>query len=246
MDDNDKYLIKVPKQILSYLRLLSQERCLISVAFGDQERHTFLTVILAINDKKQHITLDFGPQDYLNKRLLGSALIRFSTEYQGVKVRFDGRNIKQITYSGQPAFSVTLPSSLYWLQRRQFYRVKLPLSRKSYCTLSLLDPETEQKVKVNFPIYDLSAVGFSFLSESSLFLEQLKPTTEFNRCNLVLDENINLNVSISICYKTIQNPDKDDSFNRVGCYIINTTPRTESAILRYMQDIEREIKHKKK
>ena len=46
--DLAKFLVRNPKQVMSYLKLLSAERCLISAGFGEDDKDTFLTAIIEI------------------------------------------------------------------------------------------------------------------------------------------------------------------------------------------------------
>jgi len=240
----EKYLVKNPKKILTYLKVLSAERCLISAGFGEENKDTFLTAIMDINEKDQTITIDCGPREYLNKRLLNSAVIKCTAEYKGIKVLFEGRKIKKAGTVGTPAFSISIPSSIYWIQRRQFYRIKSPLSKKSYCAISFKNKETEEKSTIKFKLNDLSANGISFLNESSDISRQLIPSAEFINCNLVLDNEIPLTINIEVRQKAPQNPNKPEKTECIGCLITNITPRIESTLLRHIQAIEREIKQK--
>jgi c-di-GMP-binding flagellar brake protein YcgR len=246
MTDIAKYLVRNPKQVLTYLKMLSAERCLISATFGTDNKDTFLTAIIDIDEKKQTITIDCGPKEYLNKKLLDSAIIKCSTKYKGIKVLFEGRKVKKSGKPGQPAFSLSIPSSIYWMQKRQFYRIKSPLSKNSYCTISFKDPETEEVTTVDLKLNDLSACGISVLNESTDFSAQFSPSATFDKCSLVLENEETLNIDLEVRHKLPLNPNNPGKTERIGCKIINPTPRVESTILRYMQNIEREIKQKEK
>lgn len=244
--DIAKYLVRNQKQVLSYLKLLSAERCLISAAFGENDKDTFLTAIIEIDESKQTLTIDCGPKEYLNKKLLESAIIKLKTEYKGIKVQFEGRKVKKSGTSGQPAFTIPLPGSIYWVQRRKFYRVKSPLSKDSYCAVKFKDTETDEETTVNLKLYDLSGNGFSMLNESIEFSNQLIPSAVFENCELVMENEENQNISFEVRHKLPQNPNKPGKTERIGCHITDQSPRTESTILRYMQNIERELKQKEK
>ncbi len=244
MQDISKYLDNNPKRVLSYLKILLKERCLISVAFGIDEKDTFLTAIIAIDEKKQTLTIDCGPKEYLNKRLQSSAIIKFSTKYQGIKVLFEGRKVKKAGNSSQPSFIIPIPNSIYWFQRRQFYRVKSPLSKKSSCLVSFYKPETEEEISVELPLYDISASGFSFIKESEEFSELFNPSSEFEKCFLKLANEEDQSVSFEVKHVTPINPNKTQAGVRIGCRITEITPGTETTIVRYMQIIDREIKQK--
>lgn len=243
-----QYLITQPKQVLSHLKLLSKNRCLVSAAFGSGEKDTFITAILDIDEKKQTITIDCSPKEYLNKKLLDSLIIKFSTSYQGITVSFEGRRVKKARTPEQPAFIIPIPGSILWLQRRQFYRTRSPLSKNSYCTICFVDPETEEQTNVDFKLYDLSASGFSFLfdtEDSSKFSSLLSTATHFENCKLVLEGEKGQPLSFEVRHRlTTINPNNQQKIERIGCRITNATPRTESTILRYMQIIDRELKQK--
>ena len=243
MENLSEYLVKNPKQILLHLKVLASEKCLIAANFG--ENHSFLTVIIDINEKKQIITIDCGPKEYLNKELLSLGIVNCKAEHNGIKVLFEGREIKKAGKLGQPALSIKIPESIYRIQRRQFYRVRSPLSKKSYCTIPFPQTEGDSTVKnntLNFQLFDLSASGFSILSDSDELAERLIPSAEYNNCQLVLDNTDKHRISFIVRSKFAINPKKPNKNQRIGCEFVSTPPKAESAFLRYMQEIEREIK----
>lgn len=244
MADISKYLEKNSKKVLSYLKLLLNERCLISAAFGDGEKDTFLTALIDLNEKQQTLTIDCGPKEYLNKKLLSSAIIKFSTEYQGIKVFFEGRKVKKSGSSNNPSFIVPIPGSMYWVQRRQFYRIKSPLSKNSFCSITHHDEKTEEDTNIELKLYDISASGFCVLNESHEISNLFVATAEFDNAKLVLEDEMELPIAFEVRYKQPLNPSNPNKTERIGCRILNTTPRLESTILRYMQNIDREIKQK--
>lgn len=240
MSDLAKYLVRSPKQVSSYLKMLAKERCLISACFGDGEKDTFLTAIMKIDEKNQSILVDCGPKEYLNKRLLDSAIIKCSAEFQGIKVLFEGRRVKKAGSPSQPAFLIPIPKSIFWVQRRQFYRVKSPLSKESHCAISILDNETNEQNIINLSLYDLSVSGFSISNKSKALANYFEPTQELPQCQLILENEATLTIDIEVRHVTNHNIKPE----RIGCHITNPSPRIESVMLRYMQNIERENRQK--
>ncbi len=240
MENLSEFLVTNPKQILSHLKSLMTNKCLISAAFSD--RQSFLTAILSIDEKGQTLTIDCGPKEYLNKELLSSGIVNFKTEYQGISVLFTGREIKKSGDDGEH-FSLTMkiPESIYWVQRRKSYRVRSPLSKNSYCSVTLQNEENQTEETHDFKLYDISVTGFSIFCESQESADILTVSTEYNNCSLVLEDKF-YQVSFTIQSKTSFNINKPKKNQRIGCKFINTLPPTESAFLRYMQKIEREIK----
>lgn len=242
MVTDGKYLISQQKQIIKYLNLLSQERCLISAVFGKDDKDTFLSAILDLDEKKQTLTIDCGPKEYLNKKLLDSSVIKCSSNYKGIAVFFEARKVQKAGEINAPKFILPLPKSLFWVQRREFFRVKSPLSKNSLCKVDFkgLDVESE------FKIHDLSANGFSMLSDTPQASPKLRPKAEFNNCKLILKDEEPLTISFEVRNKLPFNLKKPKETERIGCLLTHITPRIESTILRYIQNIERENKLKEK
>jgi len=244
MDDLAQYLIKNPKQIINHLKKLMTNKCLISAVFG--EKQSFLTAILAIDEKNNLITTDCGPKEYLNNELLSCGTVECKTDYEGIKVLFKGLQVKKSGDAGQFALEMKMPDELYWVQRRNSYRVRSPLSKNSYCTVTLQDleqdSENETEETHELKLYDISVTGFSVLCETQELAEQLTVSSKFDHCQLVLDDDKTYNISFIVQSQTPLNINKPEKTQRIGCKFINPTPPTESAFLRYMQKIEREIK----
>ena len=69
MENIAKYLVRSPKQVLAYLKLLSAERCLISAGFGESDNDTFLTAIIDIDVElpdEFHVYVNHKMTDYLS------------------------------------------------------------------------------------------------------------------------------------------------------------------------------------
>lgn len=246
MENLSDYLITNPKQIEIYLKRLAAEKCLIAAGFG--ENNSFLTAIIEVDEKKQILTIDCGPKEYLNKELLNVGIVNLKADLGGIKVLFEGLNIKKSGKSDQTALSIKIPDQLYWVQRRNVYRMRSPLFKNSYCSIVLMNDE-QQEETVNFKLYDLSVKGFSILSDTDEMAAQLTPSTEFNNCKLILDHEENDKphiISFIVKSKNHLNPNKPKKNQRIGCEFANISIQSESSFLRYIQKIERDIKRKQK
>ncbi len=243
MENLSDYLVKNPKQIEIYLNRLATEKCIIAASFGDNT--SFLTAILNVDEKDQRLTIDCGPKEYLNKALLSIGIVNLKADFAGIKVLFEGRNIKKAGSSEKMALSVKIPEQLYWVQRRLVYRMRSPLSKDSYCKISLTNTEKHQE-SINLKLYDLSIKGFAFLCDTADTADQFAPNAEFKNCTLVLENEGIHTVSFVIRSKSPLNPIKPNKNQRIGCEFSHVSIQAESAFLRYMQKIEREIKRNQK
>ncbi len=238
MNNLSEYLVNNTKQIEIYLKKIASEKCLIAASFG--ENRSFLTAILDIDTKNKIITIDCGPKEYLNRELLNLGVINCKADFGGIKVLFEGREIKKAGIPGQTALSIKLPEQLYWVQRRSGYRMRSPLSRNSYCSVKFID-ET-----LSYKLYDLSVSGFALISDTEELANKLTLSTEYTDCKLVLENEGTHIISFFVQSKFPLNADRPKKSQRIGCKFINTTLRAESTFLRYMQIIEREIMRNQK
>ncbi len=234
MSDISSFSIQNPKQIVIHLSLLLKNKCLLSARFG-ANNESYITTLLGVNEANNTVVLDYGPKEELNQRLLNAGKATFDTDYNGIKVSFTGDTLKKITHKGDAAFSMSIPKSLYWMQRREYYRVKSPLSKPSYCQLIV-----EGREPVNLKLYDISLTGFAMLNVSKEVSELLIPGTLFSQCKLILSEVGEGMISFEICAKYIINPDKPQKIQKVGCKFNKTTRPVEELIQRYMHQIQRE------
>ncbi len=234
MDDLSSFAIQNPKQIINNLLLVFKHQCLFKAYFG-ANNESYITTLLDINEKNNTVVLDSGPHQDLNQRIVNADKITFDADYNGIKVSFTGTGLKKITHQGDPAFSMAIPKSLFWLQRREYHRVKLPLSNPGYCQLMAAD-----QTPVNLKLYDISLTGFSMLNDSKDISDLLIPGASFERCKLTLAEAGEGVISFDVCAKYVINPDKLHKIQKIGCKFIKLTRPVEESIQRYMQQIQRE------
>lgn len=237
MENESSFLIYNPKQIISHLSLLVKRKCQLVAYFGNNDEF-ILTTIIEI-DKENNVILDYGPNEYINKKSLHSQKITFSGKYLGIPIAFSGTKLTKIQYKGEPAFKMSLPGSIFWRERRKFYRVKSPISKFTYCWLEL-----NQQERINLKVFDISIAGFSMLNDCNEYFNRLIPDIRFEQCRLILSETSEDIVSFEIRGVSVINPKRLNKIERISCKFIQITPTFESAIQRYMQQIE--IENKKK
>ncbi|MDD5578410.1 MAG: flagellar brake protein [Methylobacter sp.] len=238
MENETSFLIRNQAQIVNHLSLLFNSKCLLSANFGDNN-DSFITTIIEINKKNNSLILDYAPKEYLSQQALNSPNIFFKTVYLGIEVTFQTSRLAKIQHKGRPAFIMPIPEAILWLQRREFYRIKSPLSKSSYCRLILEDRES-----IELKLYDISLSGFSMLNESADISSLLALEAQLEHCKLFLTDTGEDTISFEIRNKCIVNPEKLNKIEKIGCKFTRIAPAFESAIQRYMQQIERENKLK--
>jgi len=236
MNEALSFSISNPRQIVQNLSLLIKDKCLLSVRFGEDSA-SFLTVILEIDESSKSIVFDYGYKEVLNQQLLKAARSSFEGDYAGIKVSFKGSKLKQILYNGEPAFSMPIPESIYWMQRREYFRIKSPRSKGSYCQLIL-----EGHDPVDLLLYDISLSGFSMLSTSTEVSDFLALGAKFDKAKFVLSGTGENTISFKVCSKLIMNPDKIATLKiqKIGSAFNQVTPAFEAIVQRYINQLQRE------
>lgn len=214
--------------------MLSKNDCLIKATFGANDE-SYITSVLSINEKNNTLILDCGSKEDLNLRIMKSEKISFDTKFEGIKVSFAGSTPKKINYEDESVFTMPIPKTLFWMERRGYYRVKPKLSKPIYCRLIL-----ENRSSIELKLYDISLSGFSMLNVSRELSEKLTANILFSDCHLILPEYDNCTVSFEISNKYIMNPDKLKKIQKVGCKLKNLTRQAENTINSYMHNIQRE------
>ncbi len=242
MDYESAYLIRDSETILNKLSILLKSKCLLTAYFGDNDNKddSFITAIHDIDIQKNRLIFYHAPTQNAFKQFLHSPIIIFKTEYLGIKIAFDAVRIAKIQHQEVSMFIIPIPDSLFWVEARNFYRIKSPVSKSSYCQLTLKNQEP-----ISLKLYDISLTGFSVLNTSSDIVALMSPNTHFEQCKLVLADTGEDIVSFEIRSKYIISPENSDRIEKIGCNFTHITPAFEDTIQRYIQQIEREIRQKK-
>ncbi len=181
MIDDDSAMLHNRAMIINNLSMLAKQKCMISASLGGKE--TVLTFIVAINYKEGTLILDYGSSDYLNKKMLSTPNVKFNTSFIGIEVAFTSDRITLIKYEGEPAFSMPIPSSLYWYNRREYYRVKTPMTNPSACEIPLATP-TEFSTKEYVAAYQNAIEAIKLQRIANIQKELVSKQEEYNKLSI--------------------------------------------------------------
>jgi c-di-GMP-binding flagellar brake protein YcgR len=246
MEKESDYLIRNPNLVLSHFRDIVKNRCIISAHFGEA-KHSYLTSIIEIDPKKRLIELDCAPDESLNSELLACAKVLFRTEFDGIKVSFAGKNIKQIKKNGEKLFVMPIPDSIFWMQRRQCYRAKIP-EKHTHCftqfvVTTLYEDETGVHALPNltrFKVVDISITGMAFLNVTPGLADYVLPPKEYQNCVLHLHDEQDTEARVSFRITNVNKIRSNRAIvaQRVGCQFTEIPPGFDAILQRYVQEIE--------
>jgi len=138
--DDDPFLIASELEIRSVLRSIQRHASLLRMYMRGNPDQSIMTTILALDDENQRFIVDCSSDAELNARLVASPAVVFDTQVDHVNIHFVGDNLESCMHDGLPALSVPYPKTLRRLQRREFYRVDIPVGEPLSCTIPVTEP----------------------------------------------------------------------------------------------------------
>lgn len=134
-EELDKFTTRNRREILFYLNQLINDGERVSVVF-DGGREALLTVLLDADDASDRLVFDWGGSESTNRKLLQSERNIFVCAPHGVKNQFVTSQVYETSHKQRPAFATRIPDHYTRLQRREFFRLVLPLTRRPPCTIN--------------------------------------------------------------------------------------------------------------
>lgn len=129
-DENlDNFTVTFRQEVLFYLRQLIADSTPVSVSFNEG-RETLLTVLLHLDDAAGQLLVDWGGSEECNRHFLQAERSIFVALPHGVRHQFVAGKARAVEFNGRRAFSVAIPKQFVRLQRREFFRLSLPITQR--------------------------------------------------------------------------------------------------------------------
>jgi c-di-GMP-binding flagellar brake protein YcgR len=113
-----------------------------------------VTRILDVDVKERTFIFDWGALAEQNRGLIAAQRCTFHAQPDGVKVEFATGAPRETRYEERPAFEAGFPEVLFYVQRREFFRVDAPVIDPYICAGYLPDGRS-----FRFELHDLSLGG---------------------------------------------------------------------------------------
>lgn len=229
-DKLDEYKIRSQTEIMQKLRMLVKGKCLVTVSFDDNNQ-TFMTALIEILPEKKMVIVDYGPDEGMNKRILSENKVNFRTELAGVSVSFSVHHVRKARYKEQLVFAFGVPDELTWIQRRDTYRVAIPMSVNANLEFTHSDNTREQ-----YRILDISAGGLAF--EDLNLHEDFQQAQTLKGCHINLPDYGGGMVTLQICNMLPLKRDNPEAGQRLGCIFQNLPSDLDATIQRFILHID--------
>lgn len=145
--------ISSPRQIQSLLRGIAEDGARVALYY-DGFKDFIVTSLLETGEKG--FWVEQGAEAVKNRRIAESTRFTLVSVHNQVKIQFAVSAIRALDRQGYPAFYMPFPDSLYRIQRREYFRLAIPLSENLRCIMPLNKPQTGE---ISTSIMDVSVGG---------------------------------------------------------------------------------------
>lgn len=229
-----RFAVNSHTEILFLLRAIQKRNLLVNLDIPGS-RQIVVTSIIAVNKSDNTLILDSARGDALNQELMSGKGAEFITQLDGVSISFSTGPVSLCEYEKLPALRISLPKSLVRLQRREHFRVPLPIARPIKCIVP--SSSTDELEPITAHIVDIGCGGVA-LTDSSGRLG-IEPGKVLPGCRLLLPETDVIFTSLEV-RNSAQVRLLNGAFQtRLGCKFVDLPNDMAAMLQRFVMSIER-------
>jgi len=229
------YLVRNPRSIVQFMTALAEKRCLLSVFLPGGL--SFVSAVLSVADDGSWLILDRSPDETLNDRASRAETLTCVTRLEGIRMQFHLDGAERFPYDGFDALRATMPEVLLRLQRRECYRLTVPLHNPVSCRITLKTPTGEPRT-TELRVLDISAGGLAIGVQPEQL--ELHPGATFENCQLVMPEIEPAAVKLKLRNQFVLESRSGAKSIRAGCEFIDLPARVATNVQRYIFKVERD------
>lgn len=233
-EDFTPYQVNSRREVVSILRNVAEHNQLVRMQ-ANKGADSAMTSILAVDEFE--VIIDCASSAVINQRLLESNEIAFDTALDSIRITFSVPSAESCLHDDRPALRIPLPTNLVRLQRREFYRVKTPVTNPVRCTILLPGEDGAEGLTIVAPLYNVSGGGIAIIDEKKQI--DVDFSHVYENCRIDFPGGA---VVVSLQVRSAQNITlvNGKQIRRLGCEFVNPSRGTEAAIQRYITKLERE------
>ncbi len=234
-DGLEKFMLRGKRQIAQLLQELIDNRCLISAHTGGG--HSFMTAVLRIDEDRARVVLDASPDAEANRRALSAERVQCVTLLDHIRIQFALGGLSAVQEHAHPALSAPIPKEMLRLQRREFFRLKVPLAHELNCVLAAEDL-ARKPVQVSTRVIDIGGGGIAVMLSPTA--AELVIGSTLPDCRLSLPDGEPIDLTLEVRNITRQTNRSGIEQLRVGLRFADLPRAAETRIQRYIFNTERE------
>lgn len=224
--------ISSARQIQSLLRNIVEEGARAALYY-DGTKDFIMTSLLDVGDKG--FWVEQGADVPKNQRIAASKKIALVSSLGQVKIQFSAEGIRTATHQGYQAFYLPFPSSLYRIQRREYFRLAIPIAERLRCVVPVNQPQPGNKVEL--PVMDISGGGVR-LSCAEEGVEFVIGQT-YAGCQIDLPEVGKIETALKVKNVVSVSPKPGQTIARIGCEFVRLDSASGVLLQRYVTKMQR-------
>ena len=235
-EDEEKYLVRNGHEIRRILQALIERRALVS-GCAMPRNHTFPTSIVEVLDDEDAVLIDGSASEAINRSIEDASHVTCVSRLDRIHVQFRLQGLVRQRHEGQVAFRADLPETLLRLQRREYYRLQVPVTQPLECAIPQHHPDGETTYE-RYRVLDISGGGIALAVQAEN--PTLRPYREFPDCLLHLPDSGPLSVRLMVKSLHSQLNQNGTESWRAGCQFTDLPRGADALIQRYIFRLERQ------
>jgi len=229
-----RYTLHSRAEILFLLRAIQKRKLLVNLDLSGS-RQIIVTSVLAVDEVKNMLILDSARGDALNHHLMSGKGAEFITQLDGVSISFVIGPVALCEYEKMPALRIALPRSLIRLQRREHFRVPMPLANPVKCIVPSTSEEDTDPITAH--IVDIGCGGVAIAESGG----RLGPETGriLPGCRLLLPDTDAITTTLEVRNSAQIRLHNGAFQTRLGCMFIELPKDMAARLQRFVMDVER-------
>lgn len=232
LDEEKSFLITSIKEILFILHTIEHKQTRSALYYNDGS-NSLITALLAVDESG--LWLSPSDQDSVNREVLASDQIVFISSHYHVKIQFNSSKASLVNRNEQPALFIPLPKAILRIQRRDYFRLPVPVNSPLKCLIPTAKPE-EKSIEEQIIIMDISVGGIALVCEERGI--ELKPGEIHHQCHIELPDVGTLTASIEVRNSfEVKTPDGQLQ-KRAGCEFLKLDGAMAIMLQRYISNMQ--------
>jgi c-di-GMP-binding flagellar brake protein YcgR len=191
-----------------------------------------VTRILDVDVQERIFVFDWGALAEQNKGVLAAQCCIFHASPEGVRMEFTIGAPRETRFDGLPAFEAMFPKVLFYMQRREYFRVEAPILAPYVCRYRPPSGDT-----FRFEVHDLSLGGLGLRSTDERVAE-LPLGTVFTNAELFLNTHGTLSLSLQLVSHRVANMPSGLRRYKLGFRFLSLPSRAENTLQQLITQLE--------
>ncbi len=228
--DDDKHRITSAKEIEFVLNCIARNGVRVALYYDDGNEF-ILTTLLDVDSKGLWLEQSRSG----NLRITESNQLVFVSSHLQAKVQFTASQASSVEHRGYPALYLPMPSSIYRLQRREFFRHVVPVNKPLYCVIVMGKPPKKKRCELT--ILDISGGGLALICTETD--TELAPGESYQDCQIDLPGIGVISVAIVVKSLILVALAPGHMHKRTGCEFHNLDGQVIILLQRYVTSMQR-------